>query len=149
VRRATALPCRSLAEESAVYRVSASLSGQDGACADAAAVDALANGKRYLIGVGTGKLVAAGTDVGLSASAQRCLDVLLDRAAEHAAQPSLNLVQIKRTIDAREFVRRALLLAEDGDILFFFVDDSDGCRAVVQAVNTWTTATWKAVRVAL
>ena len=132
-----------------MYRVSSSLDCQNNSCADAAAVDALAHGKHLLIGVGTGKLVAGGTDVGLSRAAQRCLDVLLERAAAHAAVPSINLVQIKRAIDASEFVRRAMLLVEDGDILFFFVDDSDACRAAVRAVNAWTTATWKAVRVRL
>ena len=112
---------------------------------DANAGEAIANGRRYLVGVGIGKLVSAGTDVGLSPAAQSCLDVLIDLAAAHDPPPSLNLIQITPDQVTSESVRHVMQLADEGDILFFFVADARGCASVMQAINAYAAADWHAV----
>jgi hypothetical protein len=129
-----------------VQIASSYLQRQDGSRASVPAVEARAGGRRFLIGVGVGKLVAAGTDVGLSPAAQRCLDVLLDRARMQDVLPSLNFVPIRPDLSATDCVRYALLLANDGDVVFFIVDDAPGCHAVMQAVNVQASPIWKMVR---
>jgi hypothetical protein len=115
--------------------VSSYLQLEDGSRADVHAAEAHADGRRFFLGVGEGKVVAAGTDVGLRPAAPRRLDALLAGAWPQHPPPSINLIPIRPGHSPAEYVRRAMSLANDGDFLFFVVDDSRGCEAVMRAIN--------------
>ena len=132
---------RSLAESN-LQIVSSYLQLEDGSRADLHAAEAHADGRRFFLGVGEGKLVAAGTDVGLRPSAQRCLDALLDVAWAQETPPSINLIPIRPGHSPADYVRRAMSLANDGDFLFFVVDDWRGCEAVMRAINVSAEASF-------
>lgn len=122
--------------------VSSYLQLEDGSRGGVHAAEAHADGRRFFLGVGEGKLVAAGTDVGLRPSAQRCLDALLDVAWAQETPPSISLIPIRPGHSPADYVRRAMALADDGDFLFFVVDDARGCEAVMRAINVSAEASF-------
>jgi len=90
---------------------------------------------RFLIGIGEGKVVAKGTDVGLSDAARDLLDALALRSAEQQFRGALRFIHVAQADLADDCAEQALLMTAPGDVLFFLVPDAAAGQAVQTALD--------------
>jgi hypothetical protein len=90
---------------------------------------------RFLIGIGEGKVVAKGTDVGLSDAARGLLDALARRSIEQDFKGALRFIHVAQAQFADECAEQALLMTAPGDVLFFLVPDPAAGTAVKAALD--------------
>jgi hypothetical protein len=99
------------------------------------AFDGMADHGRFLVGVGEGKVLARGTDVGLSDGARQLLNVLAKWSADQRLEGALRFVQVEEAEGAGDCVEQALHDTAPGDLLFFLVPGSAELEAVKSALD--------------
>jgi hypothetical protein len=97
---------------------------------DGDAFECVAANGRFLLGVGVGKIVSAGTDIGLSAMARELFHALVLRAIEENLKGELRFVQVERAEHASESAEKALLFTAAGDLVFFLMADHASSEAM-------------------
>ena len=90
---------------------------------------------RFLIGIAEGKVVARGTDVGLSDSARDLLDALARRSLEKNLNGALRFIHVEEAEFADDCTQQALSTTDSGDLLFFLVSDRNASEAVKTALD--------------
>lgn len=90
---------------------------------------------RFLIGIGEGKVVAKGTDVGLSDAARNLLDALARRSVDLGFKGALRFIHVADAEIADGCAEQALLMTAPGDLLFFLVPDPEAGAAVATALD--------------
>lgn len=95
---------------------------------------------RFLIGIAEGKVVAKGTDVGLSDSARNLLDELARRSLEQNLNGALRFIHVERAQYADDCAQQALSTTDSGDLLFFLVSDRAASDAVKSALDSLSTS---------
>lgn len=90
---------------------------------------------RFLIGIGEGKVVAKGTDVGLSDAARDLLDALARRSVDLGFKGALRFIHVADAEFADDCAEQALLMTAPGDLLFFLVPDPVAGAAVSTALD--------------
>lgn len=93
----------------------------------------------FLIGIAEGKLVAKGTDVGLSDQARGLLDALARRSLEKNLNGALRFIHVEEAEFADDCTQQALSTTDSGDLLFFLVSDRDSSEAVKTALDAMST----------
>jgi hypothetical protein len=99
------------------------------------AFECVANNGRFLVGIGVGKIVSAGVDVGLSKAAREALNSLAERSIEQEMTGALRFVQVESLEHAAECTEKALLITDEGDLVFFLVADHACSEAVKGALH--------------
>jgi len=94
---------------------------------------------RFLIGIAEGKIVARGTDVGLSDSARDLLDALARRSLEKNLNGALRFIHVEEAEFADDCTQQALSTTDSGDLLFFLVSDRNASEAVKTALDALST----------
>jgi hypothetical protein len=97
--------------------------------------ECVGNTGRFLIGIGRGRVVSLGTDVGMSDTARRLLYALARRSIQRNLGGALRFIQVEEAALADECVQQALFITEPGDLLFFLVPDRAGGDAVKRALD--------------
>ena len=95
---------------------------------------------RFLIGIAEGKVVAKGTDVGLSDSARDLLNALARRSLEKNLNGALRFIHVEEAEFADDCAQQALSTTDSGDLLFFLVPDRDSSEAVKSALDAMSTS---------
>jgi hypothetical protein len=104
------------------------------------AFDCVCERGRFLIGIAEGKVVAKGTDVGLSDSARELLDALARRSLEQNLNGALRFIHVEEADFADDCAQQALSTTHSGDLLFFLVSDPDASEAVKSALDARSTS---------
>ena len=94
---------------------------------------------RFLIGIAEGKVVAKGTDVGLSDGARDLLDKLARRSLEKNLNGALRFIHVEEAEFADDCTQQALSTTDSGDLLFFLVSDRNASEAVKTALDALST----------
>jgi hypothetical protein len=90
---------------------------------------------RFLIGIGEGKVVARGTDVGLSDAARDLLNALARRSVDLGFKGALRFIHVADAGSADDSAEQALQLTAPGDLLFFLVPDRAAAAALKRALD--------------
>ena len=102
------------------------------------AFECVSDNGRFLVGIGEGKIVSNGTDVGLSGPARKLLEALAKRSIGQNFSGALRFIQVEDEF-AVECSQQALLTTDAGDLLFFLVSGRAGCEALKTALNALLT----------
>jgi hypothetical protein len=99
------------------------------------AFDCRSDRGRFLVGIGEGKVVAKGTDVGLADAARELLDALARRSVDLGFKGALRFIHVADAEFAAESTGQALRMTAPGDVLFFLVPDAAAGAAVAAALD--------------
>ena len=106
---------------------------------EASAFDCVSDRGRFLIGIAEGKVVAKGTDVGLSDSARGLLDDLARRSLKQNLHGALRFIHVDGAQLADDCTQQALDKTASGDLLFFLVPDAEASEAVKTALDSMSS----------